>query len=595
MQKVIRKIAQKLLSKLNDFSLHKKLLYLFVGCVLIPLVITDSVILGILWREETQKNRTEMKNIADSVLYDLKNSVDSVTILVNQIYISPYMNNFLETNYNSSNIFFDSYYQLRKKMVIGFNSKNSKITFYTNNKSIISSGNFYAIGAFKEEEWMKKIRSTNRSAQLFFYYSNNKSLFATPKRQISYIRKLNYFNNSEYEKYLKCDIDYNSIVRNLTYRKYSMPVYVCSGDQILLSNDGLSYYTQPFDTLDSSIRPAYRLETTISGLPIQILVMRPKDSFVLKLVEEIPLILFMISINTILPILLMYLINNSFTNRLSLLSNVFKESIADDLQLIQNIDGKDEIASLMKNYNRMATKSNELIKTVYKDKMERQEIDIAKQNAELLALQSQINPHFLFNVLESIRMHSVLKSENETADMIEKLSVLVRKNVDWQGDFTTILEETRFIENYLLLQKYRFGDRLDFEITIHPDCEQYYLPKLSLVTFVENSCVHGLGNKAGVCKIFVRAYQTEDELILEVEDTGCGIEEEYVDDLNKRMNDCCLEDIKESNHIGILNASLRLKMVTNKEAKFVLESEVGVGTSMIITIPSHMLSKEEVI
>ena len=85
----------------------------------------------------------------------------------------------------------------------------------------------------------------------------------------------------------------------------------------------------------------------------------------------------------------------------------------------------------MDNYNRMADRMNSLIDTAYRCRLKEQKMDIARQNAELMALYSQINPHFLFNALESIRMHSILKKEEETADMIQKLAIMVRQNVDW--------------------------------------------------------------------------------------------------------------------------------------------------------------------
>ena len=91
-------------------------------------------------------------------------------------------------------------------------------------------------------------------------------------------------------------------------------------------------------------------------------------------------------------------------------------------------------------------------------------MDIARQNAELLALYSQINPHFLFNALESIRMRSILKDEHETADMVEKLAIMERQNVDWSTDTNTVKRELDFVEAYLSLQKYRFGDRLSYRI-----------------------------------------------------------------------------------------------------------------------------------
>ncbi len=143
----------------------------------------------------------------------------------------------------------------------------------------------------------------------------------------------------------------------------------------------------------------------------------------------------------------------------------------------------------MDNYNRMADRMNSLIDTAYRCRLKEQKMDIARQNAELMALYSQINPHFLFNALESIRMHSILKKEEETADMIQKLAIMVRQNVDWSSDSNTIKRELAFVEAYLSLQKYRFGERLSYQINAQEDCQNILVPKLTITTFVENACV----------------------------------------------------------------------------------------------------------
>ena len=119
---------------------------------------------------------------------------------------------------------------------------------------------------------------------------------------------------------------------------------------------------------------------------------------------------------------------------------------------------------MIRNYNCMVKRTNELIQTVYKNKLKEQEILVGRKNAELLALQSQINPHFLFNALESIRMRSILKKEEETADMVEKLAIMQRQYVDWGNDSVRIEQELEFVKAYLSLQKYRFGERLNYSI-----------------------------------------------------------------------------------------------------------------------------------
>jgi two-component system sensor histidine kinase YesM len=146
----------------------------------------------------------------------------------------------------------------------------------------------------------------------------------------------------------------------------------------------------------------------------------------------------------------------------------------------------------------------------------------------------------------------------------------------------------KFIEAYLKLQKYRFGDRLSYYLDVDESCKDVSLPKLSLVTFVENACVHGIESKTEPGWIFVRIYPDNDKVVIEVEDTGCGIDEEVRDILLFKMRNANIDLLKTGRGIGMTNACLRLKMLTDDKVTFDLESEVGVGTTVIITMPREI-------
>lgn len=214
-----------------------------------------------------------------------------------------------------------------------------------------------------------------------------------------------------------------------------------------------------------------------------------------------------------------------------------------------------------------------------------QEILVGRKNAELLALHSQINPHFLFNVLESIRMHSILKKENETADMVSKLAVMQRQYVEWGNDSVSIFQEIEFVKAYLALQKYRFGERLNYDIEVDRECENFKIPKLTIVTFVENACVHGIESKSSPGWIFVRIGRQGEGLEIEIEDTGSGMAEAKLTELQNNMCNADIEMLKGGGRVGIINACVRLKMVTENRVEFRVEGEEGVGTTVTIRIP----------
>lgn len=589
----MKKLLNRLLSIVDNQSIRNKLLFLYFACVLTPLLIADIFIIGTVLKQNRNKTMLQATTIADSVYFDLENTIEEVADRVNRLNINHDVNDFLETRFKTQSDFFKASYELTNGIMKWVATRNTKMYFFTDNKTIVSGGNFLAIDDIKDTSWYEQFVESGRSAQLTFYFSEADKFNATSRRKVTFVRKDDYFAESKYNKVICCDIDYTFVVQKVTNMNYEMPIYVCTGDEILCATDGHSAYTQDFDHLTGDEEVILELDKNLYGLDLRILILKQEGDLSSDFLRDVPLFLVVLAANILLPNLFVNLFNRSFVERLSELNDAFDMENIESLNKIDVIRGSDEITNLMHSYNRMVDKSQELIDTVYKDKMERQEIDIARQNAELLALHSQINPHFLFNTLESIRMHSVLKGEKETADMIGKLAVLERQNVDWGNDSVLIREETVFIERYLELQKYRFGDRLQYEMEVADDCGDFYLPKLSLVTFVENACVHGMEHKVGMCRVYVSVYRRGNYLYLEIEDTGSGMDEEKTAELVDKMKKCDIAMLKESKSIGMINAYLRLKMVTDNEVDFVFESEIDVGTYMLIKIPIDKLTKDE--
>ena len=570
---------------MDNFTIKKKFYIFYVVCVLIPLIITDSVVGITITKFDRERKEHEMANIASAVEYSLGNMIGNAGEIANSIYTNRDFDTFLSEKYTNSAEYVASYQDFMNRTLLenALGMNGMIFTLYTDNDTVVNGGRVNTIDKIRETESYRLLNEQKKSKGVFFVYDDSSSRI-TRERRIIYLQRLDFYD-ADTEKYLKIEFDYSSIVRTLKNMNYDNEVLICDGNRILLSNGNYGSYGSDFQTLDGTEKKAYVHPLSLYGTELTVYVKRAPDSFLTSIRNESPMILLLLAVNVLFPFWFMQIFNRSFTKRITELSQVFKSVDSDHLVPLDMEGGRDEIGSMIRNYNRMVERTNELIQTVYKNKIKEQEMLVGRKNAELLALHSQINPHFLFNVLESIRMHSILKKENETADMVAKLAVMQRQYVEWGNDSVSISQEIEFVKAYLVLQKYRFGERLNYDVEVDEDCEAFKIPKLTIVTFVENACVHGIESKSAPGWIFVRIGRTGEVLNIEIEDTGSGMPEEKLSELQNNMQNASIEMLKGGGRVGIINACVRLKMVTDDQVRFCVEGEEGLGTSVTIEIP----------
>ena len=192
--------------------------------------------------------------------------------------------------------------------------------------------------------------------------------------------------------------------------------------------------------------------------------------------------------------------------------------------------------------------------------------------ARLAALTSQINPHFLFNTLNSVS--SLIRTDpNQARVMVVKLSKVLRRLLRKHENFSALRDELNFIEDYLSIEVVRFGDKLRFETDVAADTLDMLVPSMLLQPLVENSIKHGLSSKVEGGTIWIRTRRTESRLHLRVEDNGVGIPEEK------------LGTLLEHGGIGVSNVNERLKVLFGSEYRMWIESQPGHGTRVEIEVP----------
>ncbi len=204
---------------------------------------------------------------------------------------------------------------------------------------------------------------------------------------------------------------------------------------------------------------------------------------------------------------------------------------------------------------------------------------IQAKEAQLQFLQSQINPHFLYNSLDAIRWMAIKEKQKDIAVQIEALSNLFKHALNGGKQLTTVKLEVQYLKDYICIQKNRFGEDLIVRLECDPQCEGFEVLNLLLQPLVENAIVHGVEKKVGVGSVNIKISYEENRLIYCVEDDGLGVDE------NKIKNILLNESLEESRAIGLKNINMRLKYKYGDACTLIFKSEVGVGTTVIISMP----------
>lgn len=234
----------------------------------------------------------------------------------------------------------------------------------------------------------------------------------------------------------------------------------------------------------------------------------------------------------------------------------------------------DEIGILVTSYNSMKHRIINLINLNYKTKIEQKEF-------ELKQLQNQINPHFIYNTLESIHMMAEINDDSETSTMAEYFGSIIRYSMNRKVNMVHLKDEMKIIDNYIYLQRIRFDTLFTINNMIQDDVLECKIVKMIIQPLIENSIYHGLSECDGNGKIIIQGMRIDDSLVISVSDNGKGIDEINLNLLNEYIND--KNDAFKG--IALKNINKRLKLNYGNEYGLEIFSIYGKGTSMVLTLP----------
>ncbi|CAM4087294.1 sensor histidine kinase [Lederbergia lenta] len=243
----------------------------------------------------------------------------------------------------------------------------------------------------------------------------------------------------------------------------------------------------------------------------------------------------------------------------------------------------DEIGQLSQGFNYMVDDIERLVTEVY-------ETGLREMDAEIRALQSQMNPHFLYNTLESINMLAITKGNLDVSDMVTSLGKLLRYTIDHSAKIVSLQDELMFIRSYVVIQQMRMGDNLQYQEDIEPDLLHVQLPKVTLQPLIENAIIHGLSGQAG--KIYLRVKEVGQEIHVIVFDNGKGMSKERLAKLKQSLYVRNITGTENHHGIALVNINERIKFLYGESYGMELNSEEGEGFTVILRFPINRQGEE---
>lgn len=258
----------------------------------------------------------------------------------------------------------------------------------------------------------------------------------------------------------------------------------------------------------------------------------------------------------------------SLTNVMNRIDSGSYESIEDDGR-------RDEIGILTNAYNKMVLRIKTLIEDVYVARLN-------KKEAELAALQTQINPHMLYNTLESIRMKAAINHDKEVANMIKILGKMFRLSLNRTQNINYIFDEINYIDTYIDLQNIRYENRFSLVLDVPDEVMNAQIISLVFQPIIENSINHGFKDKKENCIISIQGRIAHNIITIKIHDNGSGMCQEKLDALNKHLHD---DQVLAKGSIGIKNVTSRLRLHYGTNFDIYYESEPLLGTTVTLMIP----------
>ncbi|RRJ65613.1 sensor histidine kinase [Paenibacillus oralis] len=565
---------------LNYMKLRDKLLLMYVLSVFIPIVVTNVVFYNVTTDNIRSQKTRDAGMALDNLKNDLRVTIDQGVGLSYSMYADPVFNATLTRHFNSQIDYIEAYNSYLKTEFSAQPAQGIRwYQVYTDNPTILSSGYIEQLtDEARNTDWYNQLRSSTAPYPALVYSDQTFSL----------IQRLDNENTGGIEQLLKIDLNMDLIRQYFLGSGFDGKVYfVDPQGRVRFSNDsGTEWPTEkvlfgdivfPKDSL--RLAASYPGINYLEGWTLQGVM---NEEVVLQEVRKSrSMVVWLACINFVLPSLIIAAMSRSLHVRLVRILKHMKKVKTQNFQTIPHEEARDEIGQLTIEFNRMTETIHNLINEVYLADIQKKDLELKQQQAQLHALHSQINPHFLFNTMESIRMRSLIKGEKETAKIIHNMAKMFRRSISWSRNYVTVHEELELIRNFLEIQKYRFGDKLEYSIEAEPAALEQRIPKMVFLPFVENASIHGVESIPGQGIIRLSVTLREDQLIFSLDDNGIGMSPAKLQELREYLE----QEAGMGERIGMKNAYSRLKLCYQDRFAFAIHTWEGQGTHIEIALP----------
>lgn len=582
--------------------MNYKFSLIYIIGVLLPIIIINLVFLDRISDLIKSREQQNLEISLERARKDIHDFIEGGVAVSYTLSADKNLYELLERTYGNSIEFYDTFdEQLRDRMnsYMPVNNQIERITVFTNNDSIVSGSNYQVINEkVMNSEWYKQSKAANKHLFLAAYHMSDISSVISTAPYLSVIERMDaYSSYNKFEKLLRIDLDLSKIYDVIIREKDYLSLYLVNEQDEIIMSAQSGYQrgtTEPY--------PVFKLQDDERKEDVHIvpvggasyikgwrIIGITQGERIAQAIMEIRIYAgILASIVTLITTAFLYVMLRSYNYRVKRLSRHMQKVSNEKFELIRIDEGQDEIGGLIRNFNRMTTTINSLINDVYKLEIQKNNLEMERVRAELNFLQSQMNPHFLFNTLNAILVVCTKNNYSDVTDIIKSLSKLLRRLLSWKEDLVTLEEEMTFIEMYLKIEKFRFRDKFDYQFEIDEQSLQYKIPKLSMQPLVENSCKHGLQAIEGLGVIKVKTLVEEGRLKVTVSDNGKGIEPEKLQELLGNVQN----EASSGTNIGIRNVYRRLELYYEDQVRFDISSVPDEGTIVTFDIPLKLLERK---